>query len=97
MTPCRREITLTKREAPPTVPEEPVPHLFPKQASQSSERKRTRTATAHAKQADKHDDQQEDVGNKHRGDSRYIALDVRIIAGVLRRIPCRADLRMDRY
>ncbi len=95
MTPCQTKITLAKREAT-AAPEGPVSHLFPKQASQSSQGKRTRTATTHAEQADEHDDQQEDVGNKHRDDGRYIALDVRVTAGVLRRIPCRADLRVGR-
>jgi len=31
---------------------------------------------AHAKQSDKHGDQQEEVGNKHEDDGRYIALGV---------------------
>ena len=73
-----------------------MPHLFPKQSSQSSQGKRTRTATTHAKQADEHDEQQEDVSNKHRDDGHNIALDVRQTAGVLRRVPYRVDLRVDR-
>jgi hypothetical protein len=44
----------------------PLPYLFPNKASES---KCARTVTAHAKQANEHDDQLEDVGNKH-GDDR---------------------------
>ena len=34
----------------------------------------------HAKQAKKHDNQQEEVGDKHGDDGRYVHLDVRYIA-----------------
>jgi hypothetical protein len=49
----------------------------------------------HAKQANKHNNQQEEVGDKHGGDSCYIDLDIRYIAWAWCRSPQGADLRID--
>lgn len=70
------------------------PHLFPKQLSQS---KRACTTMAYAKQADEHDQQQKEVGDKHRYNGRFIVLGVGYTAGALRRNPCRPHLRVDKY
>ena len=69
-----------------------TPHLFPKQASQS---KATCTAIVHAKQANKHDNQQEEVGDKHGDDGRYVHLDARYIAWAWCHSPGGVDLWID--
>jgi len=56
----------------------PPNYLFPKQSSQS---KSAYTANAHAKQANKHNHQQDEVGSKHRDDGCFIVLYVAYTAG----------------
>jgi hypothetical protein len=51
----------------------PLSYLFPKKATQSG---CARTITAHTNQTNEHDDKQEDISNKHRGERFSVMLGV---------------------
>jgi len=55
-----------------------------------------RPCEARVKQADEHDDKQNDVCNKQRDDGCHIAPDVGYAAFVLRLNHCRADLQLNK-
>jgi len=60
--------------------QEPVSHLFPENLCQHAT-----SVTAEAKQADKHDEKQGNVGNEYGNEIGYSALDIESYAGQLSR------------
>lgn len=93
MKPFRIEIALAQGENHSHL-RTATPHLFPKQASQKNA---TCAAMVHAKQADKHHGQQEEIGDKHGDDGRYVHLEVRCIARAWFCVPGGADLWIDQF
>ena len=61
------------------------PDLFPEELSQA---KSATTALTEAKQANKHDEKQDDVGYGHRNERRFVAQGVGKITDVNDRNPC---------
>jgi hypothetical protein len=68
-------------------------HLFPKETPKL---KSTATTTAKAQQANKHDDQQNNIGGKQDDERNFAVLNVGNNASPLQRCPYSFNLRMDK-